>query len=405
MKILITGSSGFIGKNLVATLKNIKEGKDKSYSIKVDDVLLLHHDSSQSEMLKLCTNADCIIHLAGVSRPQSDNEFAVGNVDFLDCLLQTLKKVGNACPIIFTSSIQAQLTGRFANSEYGKTKLKAEKLLLDYASKTGSKVFIYRLPNVFGKWSRPGYNSVVATFCYNIANDLPIQVHNRQEELNLVYIDDVIREILSALENEKPQPSPDNKGQSQDSSGRFCSIQTCYRVSVGTIADLVTYFGNNLESLELPGLCDRNFEKKLCSTFLSYLPKEKVSFSLKSFHDERGSFTELFKTKQCGQFSVNICKPNQTKGQHWHHSKWEFFVVVSGHGLIEERRIDVTHSKNEEDSTLKFEVDGQNLCVVRMLPGYAHKITNLSETEDLITVVWANDTFNPLNVDTYRENV
>ena len=401
MKILVTGSNGFIGKNLVATLRNIKDGKDKSYNFKVHDVMLLHHNCSASEMLEYCAEADYVIHLAGVCRSENKNDFATGNVGFLENLLQSLHKVGNLCPIIFTSSIHVALEGKYAGSEYGETKLKAEELLSRYSSQTGSKVYIYRLPNVFGKWSKPNYSSVVATFCHNVANDLPIWVSNREEKLNLAYIDDVVRDILTVLEEEKLclKYQIDNF-----SRVRFCQITKSYYVSLGQLSDLVKYFGSNLKSLELPGLCDRSFEEKLRSTFLSYLPSEKVSFPLNSFQDERGSFTEIFKTKTCGQFSVNICKPNQTKGQHWHHSKWEFFVVVSGHGLIEQRRINSSES-NQSPSILKFDVCGEKPCVVRILPGYTHKIVNLSETEDLITLMWANETFDPQKPDTYRENV
>ena len=382
MNILITGAKGFVGKNLTAALQNIKDGKDKTNSDIIIDSLYLYDIDSSDELLKdACQNADFVFNLAGVNRPTNPDEFMQGNFGFANKLLDTLKKYNNSCPIMLSSSIQATLIGRY-DSEYGRSKKAGEDLFFEYGK--SAKVLVYRFPNLFGKWCRPNYNSAVATFCYNTANDLPIQINDRNTELELLYIDDLIAEMLLALRGKEHYCDD----------GKFCTVPTTHRVTLGEIADLLEKFKNQPATLIMPEIPESSFAKKLYSTYLSYLPKNKVSFPLKMNVDDRGSFTELLKTENCGQFSVNISKPGITKGQHWHNTKWEFFIVVSGKGLIQQRKIDT-------DEVLNFEVSGDKIEAVHMLPGYTHNIINLSDTENLVTVMWANEQFDPNKPDTF----
>lgn len=386
MNILITGAKGFVGKNLTAALQNIKDGKDKTNSDIIIDSLYLYDIDSSDELLKdACQNADFVFNLAGVNRPTNPDEFMQGNFGFANKLLDTLKKYNNSCPIMLSSSIQATLIGRY-DSEYGRSKKAGEDLFFEYGK--SAKVLVYRFPNLFGKWCRPNYNSAVATFCYNTANDLPIQINDRNTELELLYIDDLIAEMLLALRGKEHYCDD----------GKFCTVPTTHRVTLGEIADLLEKFKNQPATLIMPEIPESSFAKKLYSTYLSYLPKNKVSFPLKMNVDDRGSFTELLKTENCGQFSVNISKPGITKGQHWHNTKWEFFIVVSGKGLIQQRKIDT-------DEVLNFEVSGDKIEAVHMLPGYTHNIINLSDTENLVTVMWANEQFDPNKPDTFYEVV
>ena len=386
MNILITGAKGFVGKNLTAALQNIKDGKDKTNSDIIIDNLYLYDIDSSDELLKnACQNADFVFNLAGVNRPTNPDEFMQGNFVFANKLLDTLKKYNNSCPIMLSSSIQATLIGRY-DSEYGRSKKAGEDLFFEYGK--SAKVLVYRFPNLFGKWCRPNYNSAVATFCYNTANDLPIQINDRNTELELLYIDDLIAEMLLALRGKEHYCDD----------GKFCTVPTTHRVTLGEIANLLEKFKNQPATLIMPEIPESSFAKKLYSTYLSYLPKNKVSFPLKMNVDDRGSFTELLKTENCGQFSVNISKPGITKGQHWHNTKWEFFIVVSGKGLIQQRKIDT-------DEVLNFEVSGDKIEAVHMLPGYTHNIINLSDTENLVTVMWANEQFDPNKPDTFYEVV
>lgn len=398
MKVLVTGAKGFVGKNLVCTLNNLKDGKDRTRSnIKIDEVYEYDIDSNISELDEYCKNADFVFNLAGVNRPKDPEEFKKGNFGFASTLLGTLKKYGNKCPVMISSSIQATLIGRY-DGEYGRSKRDGENLLLDYANKTGAKVLVYRFPNLFGKWCRPNYNSAVATFCNNVANDLPITINDRSTELELLYIDDLVYEMFDALEGKEHRCEFDGLTAVENENGKFCFVPTTHRVTLGEIADLLEKFKSQPISLLMPEIPNNSFAKKLYSTYLSYLPKEKVAFPLKMNVDQRGSFTELLKTEKCGQFSVNISKPGITKGQHWHNSKWEFFIVVSGHGLIQERKIGT-------DEVMEFEVSGDKIEAVHMLPGYTHNIINLSETENLVTVMWANEQFDPNRPDTFFEIV
>ena len=399
MNILITGANGFVGKNLSAALNNIKENKDRTHpEITVDSIYLYDIGSSPEELDEACKNADFVFNLAGINRPKDESDFIKGNYGFASVLLDTLKKHGNTCPVMLSSSIQATLEGRFAGSEYGISKKKGEDLLFDYQKETGAKVLVYRFPNIFGKWCRPNYNSAVATFCNNIANDLPIKVNDRSTQLELLYIDDLVREMLDALEGNEHRCEFNEVRAVETENGKFCFVPTTHHITLGEIVDMLESFKNQPSSLLMPEIPDNSFEKKLYSTYLSYLPKEKTIFDLKMNVDERGSFTELLKTGNCGQFSVNISKPGITKGQHWHHTKWEFFIVVSGHGLIQERKIG-------SDEVIEFEVTGEKIQAIHMLPGYTHNIINLSETEDLVTVMWANESFDPNRPDTFFEKV
>ena len=398
MKVLVTGAKGFVGKNLVCALNNLKDGKDRTRpNIKIDEVYEYDIDSNISELDEYCKNADFVFNLAGVNRPKDPEEFKKGNFGFASTILETLKKYGNKCPVMISSSIQATLIGRY-DGEYGRSKRDGENLLFDYANKTGAKVLVYRFPNLFGKWCRPNYNSAVATFCNNVANDLPITINDRSTELELLYIDDLVYEMFDALEGKEHRCTFDGLTAVENENGKFCFVPTTHRVTLGEISDLLEKFKSQPISLLMPEIPNNSFAKKLYSTYLSYLPKEKVAFPLKMNVDQRGSFTELLKTEKCGQFSVNISKPGITKGQHWHNSKWEFFIVVSGHGLIQERKIGT-------DEVIEFEVSGDKIEAVHMLPGYTHNIINLSETENLVTVMWANEQFDPNRPDTFFEIV
>lgn len=399
MKILVTGAKGFVGKNLVAQLKNIKDGKARCYgNLTIDAIYEYDVDNTIEELDCFCRDCDFVFNLAGVNRPQNQEEFMQGNFGFASTLLNTLKKYGNKCPVMISSSIQATLAGRFGTSEYGKSKKAGEELMFQYSEETGAKVLVYRFPNLFGKWCRPNYNSAVATFCNNIANDLPIQVNDRSTELELLYIDDLVEEMIAALKGEEHRCEFEGVETILTTDGRYCAAPITHKVTLGEIVDLLESFKEQPHTLVVPEIPYNSFAKKLYSTYLSYLPKEKVSFPLKMNVDDRGSFTELIKTLNCGQLSINISKPGITKGQHWHNTKWEFFIVVSGHGLIQERKID-------SDEVIEFEVSGDKIEAIHMLPGYTHNIINLSETENLVTVMWANEAFDPNRPDTYFEKV
>ena len=399
MKILVTGAYGFAGKNLVAALRNIRDGKDRRHpKLNIEEICEFGRDTGPALLEEYCRKADFVFHLAGVNRPKDSAEYMAGNRDFTAQLLESLKKCGNTCPIMLASSVQATLARRYVGSEYGRSKLAGEELFFQYGRETGAEVLVYRFPNLFGKWCRPNYNSAVATFCHNIANDLPITVNDPKTELELLYIDDLVEEMLSALEGQPHRCDYDGLTPVLREDGQYCIVPVTHRATLGEIVDLLKSFRSQPETLLLPCIQEGSFAKKLYSTYLSYLPKEKVAFPLKMNVDERGSFTELLKTTDCGQFSVNISKPGVTKGQHWHHSKWEFFIVVSGHGLIQERKIGT-------DETLEFEVSGDKIEAVHMLPGYTHNIINLSDTENLVTLMWANEIFDRDHPDTYSEKV
>lgn len=398
MNILITGAKGFVGKNLAEALKNIRDGKDRTRpNLKIEEIYLYDIDSSVYELETACENADFVFNLAGVNRPKDNSEFMQGNFGFASELLDTLKKYNNKCTVMLSSSIQATLIGRY-DSDYGRSKKAGEELFFSYSAETGARVLVYRFPNLFGKWCRPNYNSAVATFCYNTANDLPITVNDRSTELELLYIDDLVTEMLDALETHEHHCEFDGIKTVLCKDGKYCAAPITHFVTLGEIVDLLDSFKTQPQTLLMPEIPDNSFAKKLYSTYLSFLPKEKVSFPLKMNVDNRGSFTELLKTQKCGQVSVNISKPGITKGQHWHNSKWEFFIVVSGHGLIEERKIG-------SDEVLRFEVSGDKIEAVHMLPGYTHNIINLSDTENLVTVMWANEQFDPNHPDTFFEEV
>ena len=398
MNILVTGAKGFVGKNLCAALKNLRDGKDKTRpQIEIGEIFEYDVDTDSALLDEYCREADFVFHLAGVNRPQNPEEFMRGNFGFASTLLDTLKKHGNTCPVMISSSIQATCIGRY-DSDYGRSKKAGEELVFAYGEETGAKVLVYRFPNLFGKWCRPNYNSAVATFCHNTANDLPITVSDRAVQLELLYIDDLITEMLDALEGKAHRCEFDGIDTVLCENGKYCAAPVTHKVTLGEIVDLLDAFKAQTSTLVMPEIPENSFAKKLYSTYLSYLPKEKVSFPLKMNEDARGSFTELLKTEKCGQFSVNISKPGITKGQHWHHTKWEFFIVVSGKGLIQQRKI----GSNE---VLNFEVSGERIEAVHMLPGYTHNIINLSDSEDLVTLMWANECFDPNRPDTFFELV
>ena len=405
MKVLVTGAAGFVGKNLVVSLKNIRDGKDRIRpELSVDEIYEYDIQTDPALLEEYCAKADFVFNLAGVNRPKDNVEFMAGNFGFATTLLETLKKHGNTCPVMLSSSIQATLLGRYAGSDYGRSKLAGEELFFSYGAETGAKVLVYRFSNLFGKWCRPNYNSAVATFCNNIANDLPIQVSDPKVELELLYIDDLVEEMLDALEGREHHCEFDGVDAVERAEGRYCFAPVTHKVTLGKIVELLKSFQLQPQSLMMPEIPQASFAKKLYSTYLSYLPEEKTKFPLKMNCDARGSFTELLKTEKCGQFSVNISKPGITKGQHWHHSKWEFFIVVSGHGLIQERKMGVDEN-GQPYPVRNFEVSGEKMEAVHMLPGYTHNIINLSETENLVTVMWANESFDPEHPDTFFEPV
>ncbi len=395
MNILITGANGFVGKNLSCALQNIKDGKNKTRpELKIDELYLYDINSSEEELNNACKNADFVFNLAGVNRPTNPEEFMSGNFGFAEKLLSTLKIHKNNCPVMLSSSIQATLIGRYAEGDYGKSKKAGEDLFFKYGEDFGAKVLVYRFPNLFGKWCRPNYNSAVATFCNNIANDLPITVNDPSIMLELLYIDDLVEEMLDALCGKEHRCEFDGIDTVLTEDGKFCAVPTTHKVSLGKIVELLDNFSKQPDTLIMPEIPNGSFEKKLYSTYLSYLPKEKTIFSLNMNTDDRGSFTELLKTEKCGQFSVNISKPGITKGQHWHDSKWEFFIVVSGKALIQQRKVGT-------DEVLNFYVSSEKIQAVHMLPGYTHNITNLSQTENLVTLMWANEQFDHSHPDTF----
>ena len=417
MKILVTGAKGFVGKNLCAALKNIRDGKDKRFpDLTIEDIYEYDIDSTPEELDQYCKDCGFVFNLAGVNRPKDQSEFMAGNFGFASTLLDTLKKHGNKCPVMLSSSQQASLTGRFGNSEYGRSKKAGEDLFLEYGRETGAKVLVYRFPNLFGKWCRPNYNSAVATFCNAFANDLPYTVNDPSVELELLYIDDLVDEMIACLKGEEkrcdfngleviPAPCPP-KGEIAEGAehspsgglGAYCYVPTTHKATLGEIVEFLKSFAAQPSTLMIPEIPAGSFAKKLYSTYLSYLPKEKVAFPLKMNVDERGSFTELVHTLNAGQVSINISKPGITKGQHWHNTKWEFFIVVSGHGLIQERKLGT-------DEVIEFEVSGDNIQCIHMLPGYTHNIINLSDTENLVTVMYCNEIFDPNRPDTFFEKV
>ena len=407
MKVLVTGAEGFVGRNLVENLKNIRDGKNKTRPmLKIDYIYEYDKENSLDELEEFCSDCDFVFNLAGVNRPLNSEEFNTGNYEFADILLNILKKYNNKAPVMLSSSIQASLAGRFGKSEYGLSKKAGEELFFKYEKETGVQVFVYRFPNLVGKWVRPNYNSAVGTFCNNIANDLPIMVNDPSVELEMLFIDDLIEEMFDAMEGHPHRcdyPSEDEAGYDGVTpkwceDGKYCGAVVTHKATLGYIVECLMRFHDQPKSLIMPMIAEGSFEKKLYSMYLSYLPKEKMAFDLKMNCDERGSFTELLKTSDHGQFSVNISKPGVTKGQHWHNSKWELFIVVSGHGLIQERKIGT-------DEVIEFEVSGERIQAVHMLPGYAHNIINLSETDDLVTIMWANETFDNNHPDTFFEPV
>ena len=399
MDILITGAAGFVGKNLTAALRSIKEGKDRTHpGLSIGELYLYDIDSPPELLETACRKADFVFNLAGVNRPQNQEEFMQGNFGFGSKLLDTLKKYHNTCPVMLSSSIQATLLGRYAGGEYGKSKKAGEELFFAYGEETGAKVLVYRFPNLFGKWCRPNYNSAVATFCNNYATDQPITVNDPSVLLELLYIDDLVDEMLSALEGKEHRCEFDGVDTVLCEGGRYCAAPVSHKVTLGQIVELLDAFKAQPQSLMMPQIPKGSFAKKLYSTYLSYLPEEKVAFDLKMNVDPRGSFTELLRTENCGQFSVNISKPGITKGQHWHHTKWEFFIVVAGRALIQQRKVGT-------EEVLNFEVSGERIQAVHMLPGYTHNIINLSDTEDLVTLMWANECFDPGKPDTFFEVV
>lgn len=398
MKILVTGAKGFVGKNLCAQLNNIKDGKAKNYPVKIDEVFEYDIDSTPEELDRYCKEADFVFNLAGVNRPENPEDFKKGNYSFASTLLDTLKKHGNTCPVMLSSSIQASMIGRYAGHPYGESKKAGEDLFFDYGKETGAKVLVYRFPNLFGKWCRPNYNSAVATFCHNIANDLPILVNDTSLELELLYIDDLVEEMLLALQGNEHHCEFEGVETVLKEDGRYCAVPTTFHVTLGEIVYLLHKFADMPKTQMIPEIPADSFAKRLFSSYLSYLPKEKAVFDLKMNVDSRGSFTELVHTPNCGQVSINISKPGITKGQHWHNTKWEQFIVVKGHGLIQMR-------KEGTDEVLEYEVSGAKIKSVIMLPGYTHNIINLSDTEDLVTVMYCNEIFDPNHPDTFFDPV
>ena len=399
MKILVTGAKGFVGKNLCENLKNIRDNKDRTHpKISISEIFEFDIDTDKALLETYCKKADFVFNLAGVNRPEKEAEFLEGNRDFASLILEYLRKYNNRCPIMLSSSLQATLIGRYGDSPYGKSKLAGEELFFEYGKETGAKVLVYRFPNLFGKWCRPNYNSAVATFCNNIANDLSITVNDPTTELELLYIDDLVAEMLLNLAGDENRCEYEGLTPVANENGKFCYVPVTHTITLGRIVELLNSFYEQPQTLVMPEIPYNSFEKKLYSTYLSYLPKEKASFPVKMNCDDRGSFTELLKTEKCGQFSVNISKPGITKGQHWHNTKWEFFIVVSGKGLIQQRKIGT-------DEVLDFEVSGEKIEAVHMLPGYTHNIINLSDSEDLVTLMWANEQFDPLHPDTFAEKV
>ena len=398
MKILVTGARGFVGRNLCENLRNIQTGKNRTRSLAIEEIFAYDLDTDPALLDSWCEQADFVFNLAGVNRPKEPSEFMEGNFGFASTLLDTLRRHGNACPVMLSSSIQATLIGRYGQSDYGTSKLAGENLFFDYGRQTGAPVLVYRFPNLFGKWCRPNYNSVVATFCHNIAHDLPIQINDRSAGLELLYIDDLVEEMLDALEGHPHRCDYDGLTPVPAAEGKYCFCPVTHRATLGELADLLYAFADQPKTLVMPQIPAGSLAKKLYSTYLSYLPKEKAAFPLKMNVDDRGSFTELLRTENCGQVSVNISRPGITKGQHWHNTKWEFFMVVSGHGLIQQRRVD-------SDEVLEFEVSGEAIEAVHMLPGYTQNIINLSETENLVTVMWANEPFDPGHPDTFALKV
>ena len=399
MNILVTGAKGFVGRNLVAALESIRDGKDRTHAgLEVGEIYAYDIDSTPEQLDEYCAKADFVFNLAGVNRPKDNSEFMAGNFGFASTLLETLKRHNNKCPVMLSSSIQATLAGRFGNSEYGRSKKAGEELFFEYGKENGVRVLVYRFPNLFGKWCRPNYNSAVATFCNNIANDLPIQVNDPNVDMELLYIDDLVAEMIAALQGGEHHAEFEGVETVLKDDGRYCAVPTVHKIKLGEIVELLNIFHDQPNTLVMPEIPNNSFAKKLFSTYLSYLPKEKVCFPLKMNVDARGSFTELLKTVNCGQFSVNVSKPGITKGEHWHHTKWEFFIVVSGRALIQERKIGT-------DEVMEFEVSGDKIEAVHMLPGYTHNIINLSETENLVTLMWANEQFDPNHPDTFGEKV
>ena len=399
MKILVTGAKGFVGKNLCWALKNIKEGKDRRFpELAIEAVYEYDIDNTAEELDRWCSDCDFVFNLAGVNRPKEQSEFMAGNFGFASTLLDTLKKHGNKCPVMLSSSQQASLTGRFGNSEYGRSKKAGEDLFLQYGAETGARMLVYRFPNLFGKWCRPNYNSAVATFCNAFANDLPYTVNDPSVELELLYIDDLVDEMIAGLQGKEHKCEFDGLDVLPSAEGRYCYCPVTHKVTLGEIVEYLKSFAAQPSTLMIPEIPAGSFAKKLYSTYLSYLPAEKVAFPLKMNVDDRGSFTELVHTLNAGQVSINISKPGITKGQHWHNTKWEFFIVVAGHGLIQERKLG-------SDEVIEFEVSGDNIQCIHMLPGYTHNIINLSHTENLVTVMYCNEIFDPQRPDTFFEKV
>lgn len=413
MNILVTGAKGFVGRNLVENLKNVRDNKDRTRpELHIDEIFEYDVDTDKELLKEYCRRADFVFNLAGVNRPQDPKEFMEGNFGFASDLLGLLKETGNKATVMLSSSIQASLQGRFAGSEYGKSKLAGEELFFDYGKEVGAKVLVYRFPNLFGKWCRPNYNSAVATFCNNIACDLPIQVNDASTELELVYIDDLVKEMMDALEGKEHYSDGTDSANVSDASAsgsgdahRYCAVPVSHKATLGEIVDLLHKFHDMPATLIMPDIPEGSFAKKLYSTYLSYLPADKMMYDIPMSVDERGHFTELIKSLSCGQVSINISKPGVTKGQHWHNSKWEIFIVVKGHGLIQERKLGIDPTTGKEYPVISFEVSGDKIQAVQMLPGYTHNIINLSDTEDLVTVMWANEIFDPSHPETYREIV